>query len=580
MELSNLTSKANSIKFALRALTALVFLCSVLSKPLMLEPLNKAENLEEVGVIFVQGALIGPEKYQKICEKIQEANSAKLKVWVSITDAFLSMPLSLIGKLAIEESKKQLFAQGLPETAKIYLIGHSLGGKTALDYYIEDSKNPENAQSIEGVVMLGSIPQRTVREASEHLNVLVLGGELDGLSRLTRLAEEFYHRNLNLEKSLKNFEFKRYNNTKTSISSSSNELKFLEFLENENSQLLNTVKSPEKLSTSFAVIALEGLNHMSFASGAPSWFVAQRDLKAEVTQDAAHEKIAKVISSFLNSDVEAINAELRATQAFLKPIIEAFELEGSIHFNRPNQSKCHRGYCSEGSAWTIEAQKILSQENIVKANNVTLNITNDYVILSSLPPLGDLFHPKRSLKNGTLSISTYSQCTWDLLDKYLDGGFAPVSAREIGSKMFSRQCSLVYGANRTKEETPITVDTEGNICQEINKQALAWAFSKASPKALNRFEQHGQKINFVDDKYYVNGFSWTYSVLKWEENKETGDMDVRSFTMVTDIDAKPLPIFAPDGLDCYHYCKLLSPARALEWVLVDGLRKNYGIDRN
>ena len=34
----------------------------------------------------------------------------------------------------------------------------------------------------------------------------------------------------------------------------------------------------------------------------------------------------------------------------------------------------------------------------------------------------------------------------------------------------------------------------------------------------------------------------------------------------------PRPSAIPDP-GCYHYCKLLSPARAMEWIYVDGLRK-------
>ena len=325
-----------------------------------------------------------------------------------------------------------------------------------------------------------------------------------------------------------------------------------------------------------AVVAIEGLNHMSFASGEPSSFVASRDLKAEITEEDGHNEISKVIHSFINGDVKTLNNYIKKTKDFLKPLIDAFELEGSLHFNRPGQTTCHRGGCGEGTKWTIEAQKIISQE---KDLNVKLNITNNYVILSSLPPLGDLFHPKMSYNNATnvMTIKTYSQCTWELLDKYVDGGFAPVSAKEIGSKMYSRQCSMVYGAGKKKEDTPITVDTEGNICASINQAAFDWVLKNSSKKAVERYEKHGQKLKFVDDKYYTNGFSWTYTVLNFSEDSKTGDMNVKSYGMYTTIDAKPLPIFAPDGLACYHYCKTLSPARASEWIHVDGLRKKYHI---
>jgi hypothetical protein len=37
----------------------------------------------------------------------------------------------------------------------------------------------------------------------------------------------------------------------------------------------------------------------------------------------------------------------------------------------------------------------------------------------------------------------------------------------------------------------------------------------------------------------------------------------------------PVPPGARDP-DCAHACKLLSPARAVEWIYVDGLRRRYG----
>jgi hypothetical protein len=38
----------------------------------------------------------------------------------------------------------------------------------------------------------------------------------------------------------------------------------------------------------------------------------------------------------------------------------------------------------------------------------------------------------------------------------------------------------------------------------------------------------------------------------------------------------PRPSWIPDP-GCFHYCKLLSPARVTEWMYVDGLRENRHI---
>jgi len=531
------------------------------SKPIVLEPITEDQSSEEIGFIFVQGALIKSQQYLNLSKKIQE-KSTKFRTWVSITDAIFDLPQSFLGTLAINKAYKNLIEKGFKESSKIYLIGHSLGGIAAINFYIgnENSKNGTKL-NIHGLIMMGSILQRNMREKTKDLNIMILNGELDGLMRITRSAEEFYYQNLDStdKKVLKD------------LKNENRENKFLKFLESQEDPL------EIKNSTSISVIVIEGLNHMSFASGSPSSFVASRDLKAEIPEEIGHQQISELINSFVIQDKNEIIKVISQTYSLLRPIIDAFEMEGSVHFNRPLQTTCHRGYCSKGSEWTLHAQRILSQEKLLNLNNVTMNITNDFVILSSLPPLGDLFHPKMSLKNNTFNLATYSQCSWTMFDKYLDGGFSFVSANEIGSKMYSRQCSLVYGAGHKKEETPFSIDIDANVCAEINKSAFEWALGKASNKTYERFNSYGQKLNFVNDKIFKNGFSWTYSTLKFTENKNTGEVDVHSYTMMTDIDAKPLPIFAPDGLDCYHYCKLLSPARAIEWIYVDGLRKKYHI---
>jgi len=419
-----MASNQAKLSLWLRKLSNVIIFSCILTKTSIIEPANKKENLKEIGIVFVQGALIKSTNYVKLCEKIQEDNK-ELKIWISITNAFFNIPISYFGSIAIDASLRELYSQGLSANAQIYLIGHSLGGKAAIDYCLANQEN----KNIKGLIMLGSIPERTIRSDTQNMNILVIGGELDGLSRVTRLTEEFYHRNLDTSK--KNFKVFEFKNNDT------NEFKFLEYKNQKTAAILQQSSRSQNNSTSTAVVVLEGLNHMSFASGEPTWFVAQRDLKAEVSETSAHKSISELISFFFNKNTNAINNRIKETNTLIKPIIEAFEMEGSIYFNRPHQSECHRGYCSIGSDWTIEAQKILSMESLLQANNVTLNVTNDYVVLSSLPPFGDLFHPKRNMQNNILGISTYSQCSWALVNRIVDAGFAPISADEIGSKMLS-----------------------------------------------------------------------------------------------------------------------------------------------
>ena len=53
--------------------------------------------------------------------------------------------------------------------------------------------------------------------------------------------------------------------------------------------------------------------------------------------------------------------------------------------------------------------------------------------------------------------------------------------------------------------------------------------------------------------------------------KDKSEMTIQSPMMHTDVNYK---IKAAAG---FHYCKLLSPARAMEWLYIDGLRAKGGL---
>ena len=86
---------------------------------------------------------------------------------------------------------------------------------------------------------------------------------------------------------------------------------------------------------------------------------------------------------------------------------------------------------------------------------------------------------------------------------------------------------------------------------------------------------YGEYMTMGPDKGPYNvGPEWIWKPLVYTEVKNsTGGavLEVQSIMMKTPTDYY---IKAAAGM---HYCKLLSPARAMEWMYVDGLRKYYSI---
>merc|ERR1712176_874039 len=109
-------------------------------------------------------------------------------------------------------------------------------------------------------------------------------------------------------------------------------------------------------------------------------------------------------------------------------------------------------------------------------------------------------------------------------------------------------------------------DLDKNLerCQEINQASLDWALKNADQHAMQLYNKYGQKMVIVEDSGPYNaGPLWIWTYLKYEDNADKTEVHISSPTMYTALD------FWEVQVQGEHYCKLLSPYRALEWIYVD-----------
>jgi len=109
-------------------------------------------------------------------------------------------------------------------------------------------------------------------------------------------------------------------------------------------------------------------------------------------------------------------------------------------------------------------------------------------------------------------------------------------------------------------------DEVGNRCGEINQAALDWAANKADKDAYARYQSLGEKMVIGDDTGpYNNGPQWIWYEVEEDENSDKTEMTFKSPTMVFSAE---FIISASAGI---HFCKLISPFTAMEWIYVDSL---------
>ena len=100
-------------------------------------------------------------------------------------------------------------------------------------------------------------------------------------------------------------------------------------------------------------------------------------------------------------------------------------------------------------------------------------------------------------------------------------------------------------------------------CRDINQEVFDWAYSMADQSAKDLYDTLGEKLVQESDKNQPNGGLWIIQDLEWKETKDKTETDNISVACILD-EHQLVPIFKS-----MHYCKVLSPFRALEYIYVD-----------
>ena len=535
-------------------LNALAFILGseVDPRDVILPPLSlKDTNLPEVCLVFAQGADIKPDQYVTLAKEIQSQAKPFFKLWVGIPEFLGDYAEPLVLDKGIQRVLDKMTKLGMT-TETLFTAGHSLGGAM-----IQLWTN-QNAPKVTGQVLMGAFLTRSWKTDyifNYSVPTLTIGGELDGLARVTRMAEAFH------------------------------------------TQLLDPSQNYDTNSVDFPVTVIRGISHMQFADGEIPKMVFNRDLKPELSYDDAHAAIAADTLLFLRSKVnsdpfarKSLNKRLSETQAFIQPILDSLYMEGYHNFRPPclcTTDVCEpQDYCTAYCPWTQQFSQVLMGGDELASKGVTVQNADSFHDVWETEPTVHLPTVQTNcttpegcvLKTTTITQGVYH--TGEDLEIWkkhfdvpgLDSGFMPISARELRTKLNSRQS--LY--NKAGIENPSFDELDGGDlrCSEINQKSWDWAIEKlgSASGTYKRFQQYGQPYKMgADIDVCPAGPCWIWQELQFDVSEDRSYVEVRSEQFSTAIDF-PLP-----KTRGFHYCKVLSPARSMEWMFVDGLREKYSL---
>lgn len=457
----------------------------------------------EIVLFGLNGAFCDPHVYIGLFQTIQ--NYSNYTVWAALHKFPGDFPSDL--DKAIPQTLDEVRQQGA-NTSTVFAVGHSLGAFMVQDFLVQ------NSTGIKGLVVLGKFIKFQYNDPQTDfpVPVLTISGELDGLSKISRLAMSY-------------------------------------------NQMLRHPKGMGHLY--FPVAIIPGAFHSSYITGEIPEFINASDIKPEISNEMTWNFCASLIDAFVDAHLHIETAETNSGAKFLhdyvygytynlmKPLLDAFALEGNPYL--------YNDSIVGNTKWVMD--NIFDVMNI-SSKTLPTNVSaqdHDWYRFT-------LDKPTATMQNGVLNYQIYTQ-----------KAIGPVESDDMGNTPFqsAHWISVKFKSARYVYKVANLSSTPSQIsCKALNQRAIDQVLhSHTIPtKVRERYQKYGVKLVAGDDIDSWTRATWHLASLTYEDNE--GYMVVRSPRLYSEVDSW----FSPGDF----YCKLLSPARVIEWIYVDGLRKYDG----
>jgi hypothetical protein len=272
----------NSMAYHMQLVVGLGAIALAASELIVMKPQDGKTGVDKV-LIVINGANVPNTDYVDVAKAVQSASA--LKLWVAIPSFVINTPNPGQIDSKIKDGISALEKAGFPGTVKagsdVVVAGHSLGGIFSQGAVVSGGYT--------ALVLFGSYLSSINGYAVNKYPkpALTLAGELDGLTRITRIAQSF-----------------------------------------EELQDLIATKGPDAAYT-HPVVALPGQTHSQFCSNVNVTAFGTKDKCPEVPLVAAHSAIGSTVSAFLSvifssGDISAAKAKLSSGMKYTDSLVSGY----------------------------------------------------------------------------------------------------------------------------------------------------------------------------------------------------------------------------------------------------------------